>query len=161
MTTRIIVSVQSASGTHLLDLPDDARVEELLPGIVKACEGRRDPSGWTLTPQGESALRPEQTLGEVGLFPGAVMVLAPPPPVVVAPASPPPLRLESMSEAEYRRTLERAILAPVGKAVRASAVIAIAADHPGAGATTVTALLAMLFTAVRDDQVAAVDANPE
>ncbi len=161
MTTRIVVSVQSGSGSHLLDLPDDARLEDLLPGIVKACEGGQESTGWTLAPQGEPALRPEQTLGEVGLFAGAVMLLAPPPPVVVTPASPPPPRLESMSEAEYRRTLDRAIQAPGGNAARASAVIAIAADHPGAGATTVTALLAMLFTAVRDERVAVVDANPE
>jgi MinD-like ATPase involved in chromosome partitioning or flagellar assembly len=40
-------------------------------------------------------------------------------------------------------------------------LIAVVADHPGAGATTVAVLLASMLGALRDDQLAVVDANPQ
>src|SRR4029077_1102217 len=76
---RLFVSVDSQSGRHDLSLPDDAPVGELLPVIVRACEGLEEvEDGWRLAPQGAGPIRPEQTLGQVGLFDGAVLVLAAP-----------------------------------------------------------------------------------
>jgi MinD-like ATPase involved in chromosome partitioning or flagellar assembly len=103
-----------------------------------------------------------RTLREIGLFDGAVLRLIAPEPVVPEappePVAPPPPRIDSMRDLEYRRLLDGAIAAP---GPRASSVIAVLALHPGAGATTVTALLATLLSSLRPDPVCAVDANPE
>jgi hypothetical protein len=154
---RLHLSVDSPSGRHDLAVPDDARLEDLLPAIVRQCEGHEDARGWWLAPKGEPPIEPGLTLSEVGLYPGAVLVLIPPPPAVLEPAPPRPPRIGSMRERDYLRTLDAAIVAP--RAPK-STVIAIAGAQPGAGATTVTALLAMAISALRDESVAAVDANP-
>jgi hypothetical protein len=154
---RLVVSVDGPSGRHDLSVPDDARLEDLLPAIVRQCEAGRDAAGWRLAPQGEMPIGPGQTLSEVGLFPGAVLVLIPPEPGTQEPTPPHPRRLGSMRERDYLRTLDAAIVAP---RTPRSTVIAIAGAQPGAGATTVTALLAMAISALRDETVAAVDANP-
>lgn len=153
---RLVVSVDSPSGRRLVSVPDDAPVEDLLPGLVQECEGSDDAAGWSLAAQGEPALDPGQNLGEAGLFPGAVLVLTGPPPVVNVPTTPRPPPIESMREAEYIRLLDAAI---VSRNARPSTVIAIVATHPGAGATTVATLLATALSALRDDRVVAVDAN--
>ena len=154
----LLVSVDGPSGRHDLSVPDDAPLEELLPVIVRACEGDgTEAGGWRLAPQGAAPVRPGQTLGQLGLFDGAVLVLSAPEPrpTLQAPARPP--RIESMSDRDYLRTLDAAIAAPRGPR---SAVIAIAGAQPGSGATTVTALLALALSDLRDERVVAVDANP-
>jgi MinD-like ATPase involved in chromosome partitioning or flagellar assembly len=181
---RLTVSVDSPSGRHAIDMPLDRRVEDLMPALVQACEGGGDGAGWKLAPQGEAPIEGSRTLGECGLFRGAVLVLAPPPPGEAADhvlegtggisiASPPALarRLAGLlttpepsadtgraGREAYIRMLEDAIAAsrPGG-----STVVAVISDRPGAGATTITALLATLINELRADRVAVVDANPE
>jgi hypothetical protein len=155
---RLVVSVESPSGRRVVSLPDDSLVSNLLPALVQECEGADDAAGWSLAAQGEPALEAGQTLAEAGLFSGAVLVLAAPPPLVQMPASPRPPPIESMGAAEYSRLLDAAI---VSRESRPSTVVAVVATHPGAGATTVAALLATALSALRDDRVVAVDANPE
>lgn len=152
------MSVESPSGSHLVTVPDDAVVEDLLPALVLQCEGDSDAAGWSLAPKGEPALEAAQSLAEVGLFPGAVLVLTAPGPLVTARTVPRPPRLASMGDADYKRMLDAAIAA---RKASASTVVAIVAGHPGAGATTVTALLATALSALRDERLVAVDANPE
>lgn len=155
---RLFVSVDSRSGRHDLSLPADQPIGELLPVIVRACEGVAEvDDGWRLAPQGAGPMRPEQTLGQVGLFDGAVLVLAAPAPKPPAEAASRPPRIDSMGERDYLRTLDAAIAAPRGPL---STVIAIAGAQPGAGATTVAALLATALSALREELVVAVDANP-
>jgi WXG100 protein secretion system (Wss), protein YukD len=161
--SRLMVSVKSPSGTRLVSLPEEARVEDVLPNLVRMCEGGVEPAGWTLAPQGEALLKGGQTLAEVGLFSGAVLLLAPPEQVpmearIVPAAAPPPPRIDSMGEADYVRMLEAAIAT---RHAPSSRVIAVVAGHPGAGATTVASLLATALSALREDSLAAVDANPE
>lgn len=154
---RLRVTVDSPSGRHDLSVPDDERLDDLLPAIVEACEPGTDPGGWHLAPRGESVIGPGQTLAEVGLFDGAILSLAAreAPPAAPVPVRPP--RLEGMGDRDYIRTLDAAI---AGRRSPASTVIAIAGAQPGAGATTVTALLALAIGALRDESTVAVDANP-
>lgn len=156
---RLLVSVRSPSGTRLVSLPWAARVDDLLPELVRVCEGEGAAAGWRLAPQGEAVLNGDQTLAEVGLFAGAVLLLTPPEPVPVGlPAAPKPPRIESMREANYVRMLDAAIAA---RRSPSSIVIAVVASHPGAGATTVATLLVAALSELRGDSLAAVDANPE
>src|SRR5690242_42465 len=62
-----------------------------------------------------------------------------------------------MNDAEYLQTLDAALAALGGPR---STVIAVAGAWPGAGATTVTTLLATALSALRAESVVAVDANP-
>lgn len=154
---RLQVSIDGPSGRHDLSIPDDAPLGELMPAIVKVCEGVSGADGWRLAPQGERPMPPERTLAEAGLFNGAVLVLIAPEPAAPVQAPPRPLRLESMGDRDYIRTLDAAIVA---RRAPLSTVIAVAGARPGAGATTVTALLALAISALRDESVVAVDANP-
>ena len=183
-TRRLVVNVESPSGPHRLDLPEDARVEDLVPSLVEVCEGGSESAGWTLVPRGEEPLSAERTLAECGLFAGAVLVLAPPAepgnaePEAPVPSVPdlarklrarlqpapvvfgPPRTLDTnrMSDADYLRLLDSAIAAsPSG----ASTVVAVMSAHAGAGTTTLTVLLATLLSNLRPDQVVAVDACPQ
>ena len=72
---RLVVEVESPSGRRTVSLPARARISDLVPGLVDLCEGRSDAAGWELAPKGEPRLPGEMTLGESGLFPGAVLVL--------------------------------------------------------------------------------------
>lgn len=186
---RLLVNVDSPSGRHLLELPEDARVDDLVPSLVEICEGRSDPEGWSLVPMGEAALAGERTLGECGLFTGAVLVLTAPNHSGTAESgqhagSPARVRehhvpsasdlaqrfrarlqpseripdIDRMSDAAYLRLLDHAVAAP---RLGASTVVAVMSAHAGAGTTTITLLLATLLTALRSDQVAAVDACPQ
>ncbi len=183
-TRRLVVNVQSPSGRHRLDLPEDARVEDLIPSLVEVCEGGSESSGWTLQPLGEGTLAGERTLAECGLFSGAVLQLvAPAQPMIGEPEAPLPsvtdlarrlrarlqpvpvvfgpprtLDINRMSDAEYLRLLDGAIAAPRSGA---STVVAVMSEHAGAGTTTVTVLLATLLSNLRQDQVVAVDACPQ
>jgi len=158
---RLRVDVESPSGRHALDVPQDARVNDLVPSLVEVCEGRADGVGWRLAPKGEAPLPGTRTLAECGIFAGAVLVLLEPETIEVVEAdhensrSPGP-DVDRAGDAFYIRVLESAIVAP---RLRASNVIAVVSDHPGAGATTVTFLLATMLGDLRDDQLAAVDAN--
>src|SRR5260370_38059440 len=90
-TRRLVVNVQSPSGRHRLDLPEDARVEDLIPSLVEVCEGSSESSGWTLQPLGEGTLAGERTLAECGLFSGAgLQLVAPAQPLIGEPEAPPP-----------------------------------------------------------------------
>jgi MinD-like ATPase involved in chromosome partitioning or flagellar assembly len=159
---RLVVTVRSPSGSHAVSLPAGAAVADLMPGLVKACEGRGEAAGWRLAPQGEPALSDSMSLEQAGLFQGAVLVLTAPDQAAqtapVAEPEPAEPRIASMGAAEYRRTLDRALAAAV---TGSSKVIGVIGAHPGAGATTVTALLAILLSTVGDERIAAVDANPE
>lgn len=180
---RLTVSVDSPYGRHTIDVPLDERVDDLLPGLLQACEGAGDGAGWKLAPQGEAPIDGSRTLGECGLFRGAVLVLSAPSPgeatdaalegsrgisIASAPAlarrlvgrlkAPEPSSDTGRAGREaYRRMLEDAIAA---SRPGASSVVAVVADRPGAGATSVTALLATLINQLRDDRVAVVDASP-
>ncbi len=178
MSRRLRLSVDSPSGRHTLDLPEDARIEDLVPSLVEVCEGSSDSRGWSLAPMGEAPLGDEQTLGQRGLFPGAVLVLAAPlqpadaePEAYVPSASDLAQRLKArlqpsrhmpdidrMGDGDYLRFLEDAIVAP---ASGASTVVAVIAAHAGRGTTTVSVLLATLLSTLRSDQVVAVDACPQ
>jgi MinD-like ATPase involved in chromosome partitioning or flagellar assembly len=178
MSRRLLVSVDSPSGRHTLAVPEDARIEDLMPSLVEVCEGSSDSRGWSLAPMGEAPLAGEETLGRRGLFPGAVLVLAAPlqpadaePEAYVPSASDLAQRLKArlqpstdtpdidrMSDADYLRFLENAIVAPRSGA---STVVAVISAHAGRGTTTVTVLLATLLSTLRNDQVVAVDACPQ
>jgi MinD-like ATPase involved in chromosome partitioning or flagellar assembly len=183
----LTVTVESPAGLHTLAVPLDSRLEDLLPALVQACEGRVDASGWTLAPKGEAPLDGSSTIRDSGLFPGAVLVLSAPDieaasPAVVgtAPAgddlpmppasdlagrlkarlrpAEPAAAIDRAGEAAYLRLLEDAIVAA---RTGASTVVAVMSFHPRAGTTTVTALLATLLSGLRGDRIAVVDANPE
>jgi len=178
MSRRLLVSVDSPSGRHTLAVPENARIEDLVPSLVEVCEGSSDSRGWSLAPMGEAPLGGEQTLGQRGLFPGAVLVLAAPlqpadaePEAYVPSASDLAQRLRArlqpstlmpdidrMSDADYLRFLEDAIVTPRSGA---STVVAVISAHAGRGTTTVTVLLATLLSTLRSDQVVAVDACPQ
>jgi MinD-like ATPase involved in chromosome partitioning or flagellar assembly len=177
MSRLLLVTVDSPSGAHLLEVPDDARIDDLVPSLVEVCEGSSDPRGWSLAPRGEAPLGGEQTLGGRGLFPGAVLALVPPvqpadseSEAYVPSASDLARRLKNrlqpstrmpdigrMGAADYLRFLEEAIVTPRS---RASSVVAVLSDHSGRGTTTVTVLLATLLSTLRSDQVVVVDACP-
>ena len=178
MSRRLLVRVDSPSGRHTLAVPEDARIEDLVPSLVEVCEGSSDSRGWSLAPMGEAPLGGEQTLGQRGLFPGAVLVLAAPiqpadaEPEAYAPSAsdlaqrlkarlqPSTQRpdIDRMSDADYLRFLEDAIVTP---RAGASTVVAVISAHAGRGTTTVTVLLATLLSTLRTDQVVAVDACPQ
>ena len=178
MSRRLVVSVDSPSGRHTLAVPEDARIEDLVPSLVEVCEGSSDSRGWSLAPMGEAPIGGDQTLRQRGLFPGAVLVLAAPlqpadaePEAHVPFASDLAQRLKArlqpsahlpdidrMSDAEYLRFLDDAIVTPRSGA---STVVAVISAHAGRGTTTVTALLATLLSTLRTDQVVAVDACPQ
>ena len=155
---RLIVTVDGPSGRHELNVPQDARISDLLPGIVHACEGRSDAAGWSLKPRGEAVLISDQTLGGAGVFSGAVLELIEPD--VTQPAEPRlrEPRIAAMNRTDYLRFLDRAI---AGRNITRSVVVAVMAAHPGAGTTTVAALLATLLGELREDSVAVADFNPE
>jgi MinD-like ATPase involved in chromosome partitioning or flagellar assembly len=175
---RLVVDVDSPSGRHRLDLPEDARIADLVPTLVEVCEGRTQSAGWTLLPLGEQALPPDRTLAECAIFPGAVLVLvapaepgsaeleAPPPSIpdvarrLKAKLQPAPRMLDTnrMNDAAYGRLLDAAIVAPP---TGASSVVAVMSAHAGAGTTTLTVLLATLLSNLRQDQVVVVDACPQ
>ena len=179
-TNRLVVEVEGPSGRRTVSLPAGARIDDLLPGLVELLEGRADSAGWGLAPTGEGRLAGTSTLGESGLYAGAVLVLIEPADrPEPAPESPgwaarvpaiaqrirtslrPPAQpkgIDRLSKAEYLRLLEAAIAAPP---VQASVVVAVTSADPGAGTTTVTTLLATLLSRLRGEDVVAVDGNPE
>lgn len=170
------MTVDSPSGRRLLDVPVDARVDDLVPSLVEACEGGTDPEGWTIAPLGEAPLAGERTLGDYGLYPGAVLLLLGP----AEPARPEPAmpsasdlarrlkasvqsaeaapQIDRMNATEYRRLLEGAIALPT---LGASVVVAVMSAHAGAGTTTVTALLATMLSSLRGESTVVVDACPQ
>src|SRR5713226_7470858 len=160
---RLLVTVESPSGRHSVAVLQDARIDDLIPSLVEVCEGRDDSTGWTLSPKGEAALAGPRTLGECGLFAGAVLILVEPD--RQKNAEPDDKRAEAQAmdtgradDAAYMRLLEDAIVAP---RLAASTVIAVISEHHRAGTTTVAALLATLLGELRDDRLAVVDANPD
>jgi MinD-like ATPase involved in chromosome partitioning or flagellar assembly len=186
----LLVTVESPSGRRTLDVPQDARVDDLIPSLVEVCEGLQDPAGWSLAPQGEAPLGEDQTLGERGLFPGAVLVLVAPglpgqaksetvqPPASdmarrvaarlrsVGPNLPALAPRTSPSMPDIRRISDADYLQLLDAAITAprsgaSTVVAVMSAHAGAGTTTVTLLLATLLSTLRTDQVGAVDACPQ
>jgi len=155
--------VESPSGRHTLEVPADATVDDLIPSLVEVCEGRADGLGWRLVPKGEGPLPGSSTLSECGIFAGAVLVLVEPEPLQEAEPDQTKTQLQGTDmdrggDDAYIRSLEGAIGAPP---LGASNLIAVISDHPGAGATTVAVLLASMLGALRDDQLAVVDANPQ
>ena len=160
-------------------------MDDLMPGVVEACEGGSDPTGWRLAPMGEAPLEGWQTLADSGLFPGAVLVLvgpdqpghagsAPSEPSAsdlalklrakvqsFAPTGKPSTgvpNIERMGDADYLRLLDAAIVTPT---FGPSTVVAVMSAHSGTGTTTISVLLATLLSALRSDEVAAVDARPQ
>src|SRR5258708_12888348 len=141
-TRRLVVNVQSPSGRHRLDLPEDARVEDLIPSLFEVCEGGSESSGWPLQPLGEGTLAGEGPLAECGLFSGAVLQLVAPAqpmigepeaplpsvtdlarrlrarlqPVPVVFGPPRPLDINRMSDAEYLRLPHPPIAPPPSRA---------------------------------------------
>lgn len=181
---RLIVTVESPSGRHTVAVSLDSRVEDLIPSVVQACEGRVDAAGWTLTPLGEASLEGSRTIRQCGLFPGAVLVLAAPD-VEAVPVEPgadspgfpipsasvlagrararlrpaePATAIDRAGDAAYLRLLEDAIVAARSGA---ASVVAVMSVYPGVGTTTVAALLATLLSTLRGDRLAVVDASPE
>lgn len=153
---RLLVTVESPSGRHALRLPLEARVQDLLPRIVEVCEGASG-EGWRIRPRGEGILAGGRRLGEIGLFPGALLeLIAPEPAPVAPPASPAPSR--PWGRQDYRTFLERAI---TSRELTRSMVVAVMSAHPGAGTSTVAALLATRLGWLRQDPVVVVDANAE
>src|SRR4029077_11757698 len=156
MDARLLVTVESASGRHVLRVPQSARVRDLLPPIVMGCEGRADGSRWQLKPLGEDVLAGGARVMESRPFPGAVLQLIEPDPVVPSP-SPLPLK-ERVVGRDYLGSLDGAIAA---RNISRSLVVAVVSAQPGAGTTTVAALLATLVGRLRQDSVAVADANSE
>jgi len=160
---RLLVTVESPSGRHTVAIPQDAYVDDLIPSLVEACEGRQDSLGWTLRPKGEAPLPGTRTLRESGLFAGAVLILGEPDRDENAEADSKRAEVQAMDtgrtdDAAYIRLLGDAIVAP---RLATSTVIAAISEHHGAGTTTVAVLLATLLGELRDDRLAVVDANPD
>jgi MinD-like ATPase involved in chromosome partitioning or flagellar assembly len=183
------VTVDSPSGRHVLKVPPDARMDELVPSLLEACEGRFDPDGWSLVPMGEAPLAGDQTLGGRGVFPGAVLALVGPvEPVMAEPAEDasaasnlgrrfkarlqsaaptistlarPPSAHPDISRISDADYLDLLDAAIVSAPSGASTLVAVTSAHAGAGTTTVTVLLGTLLSTVRNDQVAVVDACPQ
>jgi len=173
---RMLVTVTSPSGPHLLSLAQQARVGDLLPAILKVCEGRTDAASWRLKPQGAGVLGDDESLAGAGLLSGAILELIEPVrntavedeatitvPITQQlrsalrrPEREP--RIKAMGEAEYRRFLDQAI---AGREISNSMVVAVMSTHPGAGTTTIAALLATLLGRLRTDAVALADANTD
>lgn len=145
-------------------MPQQEPVNDLLPGLVRACEGEIDSTGWSLAPQGEAAIDGTRTFAEVELYSGALVRLIPPPPTTqaeVTPAPPravPAPRIESMGEWDYLRTLDRAIAAG---SRHGSTVIAVVGAQVGAGTTTISVLLSTFLASMRPERIVCVDANPQ
>lgn len=159
---RLVLTVESPSGRTVVSVPQQEPVNELLPGLVRACEGEIESRGWSLAPQGEPMIDGTRTFADLELYSGALLRLIPPPPPTQMAAAPPrPLpapRIESMGEWDYLRTLDRAIAAG---ARHGSTVIAVTGAQVGAGATTVSVLLSTFLASMRPDRVVCVDANPQ
>ena len=174
---RVLVTVESPRGRQTLAMPDDVPLEQLLPALIEVsgCEGRAE--RWWLRPRGERELDPERSLGQNGLYQGAVLqLLAEEPQAALAGGK----RLASWSEvASYHarmavdlawqssrgrawpRLLPRAadMDAPIAGAIlERGFLVAVLSQERGEGATTVTALLATLLARLRSDVVTAVDA---
>jgi Mrp family chromosome partitioning ATPase len=170
----MLVTVAGPSGRHSLSVLPNARVGDLLPGIVEVCEGRADPQGWRLKPQGAEVLSDQESLSSAGLFSGAILELIEPDRLDAIPAeSGAPIgkwmrqllqrperepQIQAMGEAEYKRFLEQAI---ASRDISRSMVVAVMSTHPGAGTTTIAALLATLLGRLRSDAVAVADANTD
>lgn len=155
---RLIITVEAPSGRHDLNVPKYARIADLLPAIVEACGGRSDATGWSIRPRGEKVLSGDQTLGDAGIFSGAVLELIEPAATAAADPRVREPRITAMSAGDYVRFLDQAI---AGREISRSVVVAVMANHPGAGTTTIAALLATLLGQLRSDAVAVADANPE
>jgi Mrp family chromosome partitioning ATPase len=173
---KVLVTVESPRGRQTLAVPDDVPVEQLLPALVEVsgCEGQAE--RWSLRPRGEGALEQERSLGQNGVYQGAILELQ-------AEESEAPAangrRLASWAEvASYQarnavssvwqssrrgiRPLARSAgrdAAIAGAVLQRGLLVAVISEEPGAGATTVTALLATLLARLRSDRVAAVDAD--
>ncbi len=176
MTERLLITVASPSGRHLLSVPQHARVGDLLPTIVAACQSGADAAGWRLKPQGAEVLGAEESLAGAGLLSGAVLELIQPEhgdafhdertrtvpiaerlrAMLQRPDS--EARIDAMGDDDYLRFLDQAI---AGREISSSMVVAVISAHPGAGTTTVGALLALLLGQLRDDAVVLADSNPE
>ena len=162
------MTVDSPSGRRVLEVPEAARIDDLVPSLVEVCEPASDPAGWSLAPLGERTLAGDETLGRRGLFSGAVLVLVAPdehlqlePEPAARPAAgeaAPRPNIDRIRDADYLRLLDAAIAAPGSGA---SMVIAVISTQAGAGSTTITALLATLLGSLRNDEVGAVDGSPQ
>jgi Mrp family chromosome partitioning ATPase len=169
------VTVTSPSGRRQLSLPQQGRVGDLLPGIVGICEPGADAVGWTLKPQGAKVLYANESLATAGIFSGALLELIEPEQLealVDERTTAAPLaerlramlrrpeiepRIDSMGDRQYLEFLDQAI---ASREISRSLVVAVMSAHPGAGTTTVAALLATLLGRLRPDTVALADANP-
>jgi hypothetical protein len=178
----IVVTVESPRGRLTIRIPDDVPVEQLLADLLDAT-GRQPGSGrWSLVPRGGDALDPERTLRQSGLYQGAILQLRSedPEPGLATPGHRAPwieiasLQLRRAGAWAWRAGSQArlAVRTETGAAVRKSSdldgriagalaepdlVIAVLSEEQGAGATTVTALLATLLARLREAPVTVVD----
>jgi hypothetical protein len=158
-------------------MPDDIPLQQLLPALVEVsgCEGRAE--RWSLSPRGEQELNPERSLGQNGLYEGAILELRAEDP---QPALAGGKRLASWSEvasyharmavdlawqSSHRRAWPRLLPrsadmdGPIARAtLERGLLVAVLSQERGDGATTVAALLATLLARLRSDLVTAIDA---
>jgi hypothetical protein len=183
----IVVTVESPRGRLTIRIPDDVPVEQLLPDLLDSTGCQPGSGRWSLVPRGGDALDRERTLRQSGLYQGAILQLRAedPGPGLATPR--PPAPWAEIASLQLRRAggwawraggqARLPVTKETGAAIRnprrpvsgdldgglASAlaepglVIAVLSEEQGAGATTVTALLATLLPRLRQAPVAAVD----
>jgi MinD-like ATPase involved in chromosome partitioning or flagellar assembly len=156
----MLISLDHGHRRLSLSVPGDLPVESLVPLLVDAC-GADASATWALVPRGDTPLRPGQTLREAGMWPGALLALRA---TDAGERRPPragwPLAgaREAWHAADRIDRLERAIAAAPWEA---GVVITVASLRPQAGATTITALLAVLLARVLRRPPLAIDAGLE
>jgi WXG100 protein secretion system (Wss), protein YukD len=185
----IVVTVESPRGRLTIRTPDDVPVEHLLPDLLEAAGCQHASSRWSLVPRGGDALDVERTLRQSGLYQGAILQLRAehPEAVMAIPGRRSPwaevaslqLRLaggralraggqarlaitkETSTGVRNRRRLSNRDVdgGIAGAVVKPGLVIAVLSEEQGAGATTVTALLATLLARLRETPVTAVDTD--
>jgi MinD-like ATPase involved in chromosome partitioning or flagellar assembly len=154
----MLISLDHGHRRLSLSVPGDLPVESLVPLLVEAC-GSDASATWTLGPRAGAPLGRGQTLREAGVWPGALLLLRPTD-AGERPRSGGPLAeaREAWRAADRVDRLERAIAAAPWEA---GVVIAVASLRPEAGATTITALLAVLLARILRRPPLAIDANLE
>jgi MinD-like ATPase involved in chromosome partitioning or flagellar assembly len=135
----MLISLDHGHRRLSLSVPGDLPVESLVPLLVDAC-GADASATWALVPRGDTPLRPGQTLREAGMWPGALLALR-------------------ATDAGERRPPRAGW--PLAGAREAGVVITVASLRPQAGATTITALLAVLLARVLRRPPLAIDAGLE
>ncbi|HEY4867493.1 MAG TPA: EsaB/YukD family protein [Candidatus Dormibacteraeota bacterium] len=183
----IVVTVESPRGRLTVRTPEDVPVEQLLPALLDAVGCEHGSGRWSLVPRGGEPLGRERTLRQSGVYQGAILQLRAEDPEAAMASAEPRAPWAEVASLQLRRAGGWALRAGgqaglavtkeagtgvrnrrrlsttdedggiAGAVTKPGLVIAVLAEEQGAGATTVTALLATLLARLRQAPVTAVD----